>query len=430
MNAQQSDLEVDVAVVGAGGAGLSLVVALERAAREAGTRPPSIAVVDPVHRRRGDRTWCWWTEPGTADQGPTSSLDRLRPVLARSWSRMAVIGPDARAREYDLGDSRYVMLRSGDFYATADAALARLDGAHRAVRVSETAQRVVDGPDRAVVRAGPVTVRARWVFDSRPATPRRPGRTLLLQHFRGWTVRFDEPVLDAGLATLMDFDLPQPARGVAFAYCLPLDARRALVEYTEFSREPLPADAYDRSLRAYLRRRWDVEPGRGVAVEEVEDGVIPMTDAPFARRAGRRVFRLGTAGGATRPSTGYTFATMNRQADAVAALLLAGRPPVPPAPYPARHRWMDAVLLRALDRGLVPGAQLFADLFADNPTDRVVRFLDGRSGPLEELALMRTTPMPAMARAALGDAAARARARVAASAPVQSRSTRSGASPM
>jgi lycopene beta-cyclase len=218
-------------------------------------------------------------------------------------------------------------------------------------------------------------------------------------------------VLDPALAILMDFQVPQPEPGVAFAYCLPLDDRRALVEYTEFSRDRLPSAGYDRALGDYLRRRWSVETGRGVEVEAVEDGVIPMTDAPFARRAGRRVFRLGTAGGATRPSTGYTFAAMNRQADVVAERLLAGRTPVPPPPYPARHRWMDAVLLRALDRGYVRGPELFTGLFAANPSDRVVRFLDGLSGPGDELALMRTTPVTPMLRATIEDAGARLRRR-------------------
>lgn len=411
--------DVDVAIVGAGGAGLSLVIALERAARQSGVRPPSIAVIDPIHRRESDRTWCWWmpVEPRPSE---ASSLTALAPLLSQSWARLELIDGAGRAREYDLGGLRYVMLRSSDFYAAADAALARLGGLDgldglgsigrptRVQRITASVHGLDDGPEAVIVRAGSSRLRARWVFDSRPASPRWPGSTMLLQHFRGWTVRFDRPVLDAALATLMDFQIPQPERGVAFAYCLPLDDRRALVEYTEFSRERLPSDDYDRALRGYLRRRWDVEPGHGVEVEAVEDGVIPMTDAPFASRIGKRVFRLGTAGGATRPSTGYTFAAMNRQADVVANLLLAGRTPVPPPPYRARHRWMDAVLLRALDRGYVRGPELFTALFADNPSDRVVRFLDGLSGPIDDLALMRTTPMPPMMRSAFEDVGARA----------------------
>jgi lycopene beta-cyclase len=398
--------DVDVAIVGAGGAGLSLVLALERAARRAGVRAPSIAVIDPVHRGESDRTWCWWT-----GQAPHV----LDPLLTRSWSRMELIERDGAAREYDLGTLRYVMLQSSRFYAEAEAALARLSAADgpgapsRVLRITEPVSQVDDGPDAAVVRVGSTTVRARWVFDSRPAAPRHPGSTMLLQHFRGWTVRFDQPVLDPELATLMDFQVPQPASGVAFAYCLPLDDRRALVEYTEFSRVRLPSADYDQALRGYLRRRWDVEPGQGVEIEAVEDGVIPMTDAVFAGRVGQRVFRLGTAGGATRASTGYTFAAMNRQADVVADLLLAGLTPVPPTPYPARHRWLDAVLLRALDRGYVRGPELFTGLFARNPSARVVRFLDGLSSPLDELALMRTTPMRPMVRATIEDVVARGR---------------------
>src|SRR6185312_2386612 len=133
----------------------------------------------------------------------------------------------------------------------------------------------------------------------------------------------------------MDFTVPRPASGVAFGYVLPDDARSALVEYTEFSRRRLPDAAYDAALTRYLADRW----GDAYEIEDVEDGAVPMTDAVPARRAGRRVVRLGAAGGATRPSTGYTFAAMLRQADAVAAAVLAGTDPLPPAAYPARHRW-------------------------------------------------------------------------------------------
>jgi lycopene beta-cyclase len=98
---------------------------------------------------------------------------------------------------------------------------------------------------------------------------------------------------------------------------------------------------------------------------------------------------------------------MQRQADVVARALLDGCDPEPPAPYPGRHRWMDAVLLRALDRGHVEGADLFVRLFDRNPPERVLRFLDGRTGPAEDLALMATSPAPAMARATAGNLLAR-----------------------
>jgi lycopene beta-cyclase len=294
-------------------------------------------------------------------------------------------------------------------YALADKAAAELG----AVRIQAAVGEVRDGEHAATVGTDDGLVEARWVLDSRPARPRRPAVTSLLQHIRGWTVQFRADVLDPTAPVVMDFTIPSAVPGVTFGYVLPDDARRGLVEYTDFSREGLPTERYDQMLAAYLAARWGAAGAPGeYEIEDVEDGVIPMNDAVPARRVGRRVVRLGTAGGATRASTGYTFAAMQRQARAVAAALLAGRDPMPPPAYPARHRWMDSVLLTALDRGLVDGAQLFTRLLLDFPPERVLRFLDGRTTPAEELGIMRSTPLEAMTRAALVNAGSRARRRI------------------
>ncbi len=135
-------------------------------------------------------------------------------------------------------------------------------------------------------------------------------------------------------------------------------------------------------------------------VTGTETGVIPMTDARFARRTAASVFRIGAAGGATRPATGYTFAGVQRQTAAVAAALRQGRTPVPPLPHSARARAMDAVLLHALDSGLVNGADFFSRLFASVPLPRLLRFLDGGTRLHEELAIGLRTPVLPMLRAA------------------------------
>jgi lycopene beta-cyclase len=250
----------------------------------------------------------------------------------------------------------------------------------------------------AVVRldtdAGELT--ARWVFDSRPRPPDRPGTTSLLQHFRGrW---LSGAGLDPAAATLMDFTVPQPESGLAFGYVLPVDRSEALVEYTVFSRSRLASADYDAALDRLVHRLGVA----GATVESTEDGVIPMTDGGFARRVAPHVYRLGTAGGATRPATGYTFATMLRQARVVATRLAAGVEPVPPRPYPARHLRYDAILLRAVDRGLVDGPRLFTDLLTRHPPARILGFLDGTSSRRDEARILAGTPIPAMIRATAG----------------------------
>ncbi len=287
------------------------------------------------------------------------------------------------------------MIRSRDYERVADARLVRTAVRRVEAVAVAVATGIDDGPSEAAVHGA--GLRASWVFDTRPVAPVRPGRVSLLQHFRGWFVRTSQDAFDPGVAGLMDFRPPQPPCGVAFGYVLPTSRREALVEYTEFSRSVLTTPQYDAALRDYTSQL-------GLPAFDVvgaEQGVIPMTDAPFPRRLGRRVFRLGAAGGATRPSTGYTFRAAQRQASSVAQALWDGRDPCPPAAYPRRHLTMDALLLRALDSGELDGAGFLADLFARHPTERVLRFLDGQSTPREELAVMAGAPRGPMMRTLL-----------------------------
>ena len=367
--------DAEVVVVGAGAAGLALACLL---GEQGGVE---VVLVDaPAGPARSpDRTWCSW------QTGPTGWDEA---VTAR-WHRVEVHAPDGAARRYDLAPFDYTMIRSRDYERVAAERLVRARVERREALVARiTAEGVVVGAD----------LRGRWVFDTRPAPPARVGRVALLQHFRGWTVRTAQDRFDPTVAGLMDFRPSQPQGGVAFGYVLPTSPREALVEYTEFSRAVLTDEAYESALIDWTNRVLELGPFEVLAVEQ---GAIPMTDAPFPRRVSDRVFRLGAAGGATRPSTGYTFSAAQRQARGVAAALRDGRDPEPPAAFSPRHLRMDALLLRALDGGFLDGASFFARLFERQPTERVLRFLDGSTSLREDLAVMASAPRAPMLRAAL-----------------------------
>ncbi|GGX30001.1 hypothetical protein GCM10010353_51410 [Streptomyces chryseus] len=125
-----------------------------------------------------------------------------------------------------------------------------------------------------------------------------------------------------------------------------------------------------------------------------------MTDARFPRRIGPAVYRIGAVGGATRPATGYTFSAVQRQIKAVAAALRDGGEMAFPPPHGRRALAMDAVMLRALDTGRVNGPDFFTRLFARTPTERVLRFLDGRSRLWEDVLIGFSTPVGPMLRTA------------------------------
>ncbi|WP_217139760.1 lycopene cyclase family protein [Streptomyces sp. AC627_RSS907] len=389
-------VEADIVIVGAGAAGLSLAHRLP-----AGTphRPgPRVVLVAPPPGplRVPRRTWCFW------ESGP----GRFDPATTASWEWLRVRSRDGAVVRRHLAPARYKMIRSDDFEAMVDRDLKDRPGLRRLEATVGTVTPLPDGTacvtatDAAGARIG---LRARSVFDSRP--PDRPpaARTRLLQHFRGWFVRTERPVFDPAVVDLMDFRTPRPARGLSFGYVLPTGRHTALVEYTEFGPAPLTSAEYDGALEDYTRR---VLRTGGTEILSTEQGVIPMTDAVFARQAEgpgsvpASVFRIGVAGGATRASTGYTFAAVQRQSEAIARAVRAGRRPVPPPPYPARARLMDAVLLRALDTGRVDGPDLFFRLFDRVPVHRLLRFLDGRCRWYEDLAVGVRTPVLPMLRTA------------------------------
>ncbi|MFI1953245.1 lycopene cyclase family protein [Streptomyces xinghaiensis] len=381
--------DTEVAIVGAGAAGLSLAYRLCDAAKPGGRLGPEVTLVDapagPL--RPPERTWCFWEEPGGEYDG----------VLVASWDRLRVRGAGGAEVVGQPAPLRYKMLRSRDFETAVER---RLGPSPFFRRLTADVTDVAELPQGAEVRgttAGgePVRLRARWVFDSRPPQRLPPARTVLLQHFRGWFVRTERPVFDPAVADLMDFRTPQPAHGLSFGYVLPTGPDEALVEYTEFSATALAREEYERALRHYLGEVLKAGPYEVTAAEQ---GVIPMSDGRYPRRVGRSVFRIGAAGGATRPSTGYTFAAVQRQTRAVAEAYHQGRTPVPPPPHPARSRAMDAVMLRALDSGRVDGDRFFTGLFEHVPMERLLRFLDGRTRMREDFAIGLRTPVLPMLR--------------------------------
>ncbi|MEV7127913.1 lycopene cyclase family protein [Streptomyces sp. NPDC093260] len=379
----------DVLVLGGGAAGLSLVHRLVAG----GAGRVTLVEAPDGPGRPGERTWCYWDRDG----------GELDEVVRASWGRLRVHGADGGAVVVRPAPFTYRMIRSSALERHVHGRLARTPGGRVLRATADAVRATAHGAevDCTAADGRRITLRARHLFDSRPLPGLPPARTLLLQHFRGWFVRTDTDRFDPDVADLMDFRVPQPRHGLAFGYVLPLTPGRALVEYTEFSRTPLTTPAYDAALAHYTRRVL----GLGAfSVEAAEQGVIPMTDARFPRRHGPAVL-IGTAGGATRPATGYTFAAVQRQSRAIAAALHEGRrargTPTAPRPYRRRTLAMDAVLLRALDTGRVDGPAFFTDLFRNVPPHRLLRFLDGVSTPREEWCVGLRCPVGPMLRTAL-----------------------------
>jgi lycopene beta-cyclase len=373
----RSGLDADIAIAGAGCAGLSLAVALA----EAGDRR-RIVLVDRRTGYAGDRTWCWWDVMPT----PWSRLARAR------WSRWVVRTPAGEAEQSSRGHP-YLCLAAETFYARALDRLARAPGVQ--LRLGEAVRAV--GPDRLVTSAG--ELRAGLVFDARGAgSPhlrrREPAEVDLVQRFLGWEVETERPVFDPERATLMDFRVAQRA-APRFLYVLPFGPTRALVEDTTLGDPPLAAD----QRRAVLAEHLEALGAGAWRVVRSERGAIAMTTHPFALEPEPGVWALGLAAGAARPSSGYAFARIQAHVTAVARAVAAGAAPPRRLGHP-RAPVMDRVFLRALAADPDAFGERFRRLAAGTSGDVLARFMMDASTPADELRIVAALPKRAFLAAA------------------------------
>ena len=149
-----------------------------------------------------------------------------------------------------------------------------------------------------------------FVFDSfTRKTYDNPKYQNLRQHFRGWLVETEKPFFNETQPTLFDFRVEQ-AGDCRFAYVLPFSETKALIEFTVFSDNLLEQNEYDSALRKYIAEVLRIEK---FEILETEAGVIPMSDEPHESDPAPQVFRIGTAGGYVKSSTGYSFERTQRR---------------------------------------------------------------------------------------------------------------------
>jgi lycopene beta-cyclase len=363
----------DVILAGGGAAGLSLAYRLNESFPER-----SLLIVDEKVKQENDHTWCFWSRT-------PSYLDA---IAYRTWDRLAILS-DEEANVLDLAPYRYRMVRAVDFYRHMREKLAHRDNVDFMVG---TVEAVVDGATRAEVHVNAQHIAGDWVFDSRyrasDLRPQTRRHRFLLQHFLGWEIETERAVFDPHVPRMFDFRTPQQG-AMRFCYVLPYTERRGLVEYTLFSNHRLPIAEYQSALHTYIDEILGAQRYR---ILEEEQDVIPMTDHVIPRRAGNRVLNIGTRGGRVKPSSGYAFQRIQRDARAIVQSIAAHDHPFDLPEPPRRYRTFDAMLLQILQRHGHLGRRIFLQLFRRNPIRRIFRFLDEEDGVLENLKVMTSVP--------------------------------------
>lgn len=371
-----ADSSYDYIIAGAGASGLSLVWNLMESSL---LDHKKVLLIDLSLTPTNDKTWCFWDDTNIPD----------KRLIHHTWKSLEVRAYGDLFNEH-LSKYSYHCIRSIDY---ASAVLERAD-AHPSITLLETSiNDFGENRGRGVIKTDAGEYTGEWIFQSAIRPQNFFNQTVdvsLKQHFLGTVIETGEPTFDPEKVMLMDFDTSQK-HGLTFFYILPFTEKKALVEYTFFTENLLSDEEYMEGIEAYLSERYSLKPD-DYDITRTEKGSIPMEDRRYPAWFNPRVMNIGTVGGLTKPSTGYTFTRIQKHCkDIVAALEKDEIPPVSNrSAY--RFRVYDMMLLYLLEADPTICKKIFHDLFKRNSFDRILQFLEEDSHPGQEVAIFASLP--------------------------------------
>jgi len=334
-----------------------------------------ILLIDKASKDQNDRTWCYWDlKKGDWDA-----------MVHKRWDNI-YFGSRAYEEHTGILPYQYKMIQGKDFY---DFILKTIASKTNVNITKETLITLKEKGSYAEVVTDQTTYQAGKVFNSVILSnqyKKQQQFPLLNQHFLGWFIKTETDVFDDQEATFMDFTVDQKGN-TRFMYVLPTSKREALFEYTLFSEDLLEEKEYEEAIVSYL----DSKGIKNYQIVEKEKGCIPMTSYEFRKSNSANIIHIGTAGGWTKASTGYTFAISSKKTKRLVASIKSN-PDLSKFEKRTRFWFYDLLFLDVLYKNNALGHRLFSILFKKNDSRKILKFLDEETTLWEEVKI--TTSLP------------------------------------
>lgn len=334
-----------------------------------------IGLIESNPNKQRDRTWSFW---GRQDH-PYSDLAQ------KKWDKIK-IHDGKNDVSYSTLPFYFYTLNSQDFYNDSKNKLAK---AGIEIIIDKILSVTDEGAQvKVTTQSGKIFLAAK-VFSSlfNTADIEKQNRfPCIKQHFVGWWVETEKPVFDQTTATFMDFSVPQNGQ-TRFMYVLPMTPHKALVEYTLFTENLLSKETYESAITAFLKK---INAG-AFSILEQEQGNIPMTAYRFDQKNSKNLLFIGTAGGWTKASTGFTFSLTQKKVPKLIKFLKKEED-FRKFNSIGRFWFYDLLLLDVLHQNNALGSRIFSEIFKKNPASRVLRFLDEETQWIDELKIINSCP--------------------------------------
>lgn len=356
------------------GSGLSALMTVYEILISGKFEDKSILLIDENTKKANDRTWCFWDEDNLFDE-----------IVSKKWNQ-AIFANEKFNRVLELTPYQYKKINGLDFYELVFKKISE----HKNIHFLN--QKVVDFTElgnHCVVKTKEETFTCNKIFNSiyNPEVVTAQNKfPLIQQHFIGWFIKSKEAVFTPNCATFMDFSVEQKDN-TRFMYVLPTSENEALLEYTLFSKDLLPKEEYEYEIKKYIENLGITE----YEIIEKEQGNIPMTCYPFWKHNTKNIINIGSAGGWTKASTGYTFKNASKKSKALVQFLKSE------SDFTKYHKkdkfWFyDLLLLDILNSKNELGSKIFSSMFKEGDSTVIFKFLDEETSIWEDLQVIWKCP--------------------------------------
>ena len=362
-------------ILGAGASGLLLAY---RMSQDRYFDDKSILIIDQLKDKGNDRTWCYWEE----GEGEWDEL------LTKKWSKV-FFGSEDFTNTLDISPYTYKMIRSQKFYHKL---WRSIEQKSNFIFVEDSVKKYSEVDNGVKVVTNKSTYFGLKLLNSIPEKKvyeKQQKYPVLKQHFVGWFIKTKTDCFDDSMATFMDFNIPQKGN-TRFMYVLPIDKKTALFEYTLFSKDLLEHSEYEDAIKDYLKEKKVTD----FEILEKENGAIPMTSFKFQELNSSSILNIGTAGGWTKASTGYTFYSTSKKTKEL-VVFLKKEDDLSMFAKRMKFWFYDLLFLDVLANNNEKGSSLFASIFKKLNAKTILKFLGEESNIREDLKIITSvSPKP------------------------------------
>ena len=343
--------EFNYIIIGGGCAGLSLAYELEINNK---LKEKTLAIIETRDEYKRDKTWSFWKV----------SDHNFEDCVIKSWNNFTINSSEG-FHELINKSFPYQSINSEKFYKKINSKLNLNPSVSYFKSLNE-----INSENSLIFNS---------VFEG------KLNKSKLWQHFQGIEIETPNDIFDDEIVNLMDFNCDQK-NDVHFFYTLPFSKKTALIETTWLSDlEDQSLMNYDLQLENYIKNNLGI---KNYKINFIEKGAIPLFYPNF--KSDDKTINIGSAGGMTRLSTGYTFLNIQEHSKYIVKNIDTiektkayniGR----------KYQFLDKIFLKVLENHPEKMPKIFFNMFKTS-SNTAIKFLSNKSNVFEDINIISKMP--------------------------------------